>query len=218
MKDLRYTLVSDGSADVALLPILNWLLITNGVKLAIQPSWADLRQLRRSPATLLERITLAIDLYPCELLFIHRDAENQDRQIRLREIQNALTHIGTQARLVVPPFVCVIPVRMTEAWLLIDEPAIKRAAGNASSTQHLGLPSIDHLELLPDPKNTLHSLLRLASGLHGRRLDGFRVGFHAQRVAGFVSDFSALEGLEAFECLRTELRQVVRDRGWDVVP
>ena len=42
MDELRYTLVSEGSSDVALLPILDWLLIENGVRCAIQPAWADL--------------------------------------------------------------------------------------------------------------------------------------------------------------------------------
>lgn len=42
MRDLRYTLVADGSSDVALLPILTWLLRRNGVALSIQATWADL--------------------------------------------------------------------------------------------------------------------------------------------------------------------------------
>ena len=135
MKDLSYTLVSDGSSDIALLPILNWLLIKNGVKLAIQPVWADLRRLRQPPRTLPERIRYGIELYPCDLLFVHRDAENQDREARLQEINNAVTELSQtrpHTAPVVPSYICVIPVRMTEAWLLIDQAAIKRAAGNAS--------------------------------------------------------------------------------------
>lgn len=42
MNDLRYTLVSDGSSDASLLPILNWLLVENGVTLPIRSAWADL--------------------------------------------------------------------------------------------------------------------------------------------------------------------------------
>ena len=41
MSELRYTLVADGSSDAALLPILDWLLIQNGVRRPIQKAWAN---------------------------------------------------------------------------------------------------------------------------------------------------------------------------------
>jgi hypothetical protein len=40
MRELRYTLLSDGPSDRALLRILTWLLRTHGVEMAIQPDWA----------------------------------------------------------------------------------------------------------------------------------------------------------------------------------
>lgn len=90
MNSLRYTLVSDGSSDRALLPILTWLLRNNGVHLPVQSTWADLRLLPKQPKNLPDRIRWAIDLYPCDLLFIHRDAERQPTQFRRIEIQQAL--------------------------------------------------------------------------------------------------------------------------------
>ena len=45
MDALRYTLLSDGSSDQALVPILTWLLRAQGIHGAIQPEWADLRRL-----------------------------------------------------------------------------------------------------------------------------------------------------------------------------
>lgn len=76
MTELRYTLLSDGSSDEVLLPILTWLLRTNGVQCAIQPAWADLRRLRQPPSKLSGRIKTSIDLFPCDLLFVHRDTES----------------------------------------------------------------------------------------------------------------------------------------------
>ena len=43
MDELRYTLVAEGGSDRALLPVLDWLLIENGVRCPIQAAWADLR-------------------------------------------------------------------------------------------------------------------------------------------------------------------------------
>ncbi len=46
MKELCYTLLTDGSSDIVLIPILTWTLIENGVKCAIhiQSEWADVRK------------------------------------------------------------------------------------------------------------------------------------------------------------------------------
>jgi hypothetical protein len=154
-EDLRYTLLSDGSSDRALLPILSWLLVEQGVRLSIQPAWADLRRLPRPPRPLADRVRTSLDLYPCDLLFVHRDAEGEGYAARKREIQEALS--GTA------PAVCVVPVRMTEAWLLLDEAAIRRAAGNPSGQEELQIPPPADLEALPDPKSLLHGLLREAS-------------------------------------------------------
>lgn len=212
MPDLRYSLVSDGSSDAALLPILSWLLRQNGVSRAVQPSLADLRRLPKPPKSLVDKIRIALDLYPCELLFVHRDAERQPFQQRKDEIEQALQALEVAA----VPWVGVIPVRMTEAWLLFDEAAIRHAAGNRSGRQPLELPSLLQLEELPDPKSVLHEALRLASGLHGRRLRQFRVPQSALRVSALATDFSPLRQLTAFRALEADIQQVIFNAGWSM--
>jgi len=53
-----------------------------------------------------------------------------------------------------------VPVRMTEAWLLFDEAAIRRAAGCPNGSMPLELPSLKTSEDIPDPKTILHEALR----------------------------------------------------------
>jgi hypothetical protein len=113
MKELRYTLLTDGPTDDALIPLLTWLLLEQGVTCAVVPTWADLRHLRPKPRGLPERIRQALDLYPCDLLFVHRDAENQPPGLRRDEIERAIEVMRIQRP--VPPTVPVIPVRMQEA-------------------------------------------------------------------------------------------------------
>jgi len=86
MKELYYTFLTDGSSDKALMPVLTCLLRVNQVECAIQPQWADLRRLRKPPKTLSLRIIQSLELYPCDLLFIHRDAEREPRENRVAEI------------------------------------------------------------------------------------------------------------------------------------
>ncbi len=214
MKELRYTLLTDGSSDRALLPVLTWLLREHGVTFPIQSEWADLRRLPKPPRELSERIRWSLDLYPCDLLFVHRDAETAPLASRIEEIHKALEQLAGTIHWNRDLTVCVVPVRMQEAWFLLDETAIRTAAGNPNGRLPLELPPVKDLEQLPDPKVVLFNLLRQASELHGRRLRSFPVSGRVQRVAEFINDFTALRVLSAFVALEEEIEQVVRMRGW----
>ncbi len=211
MQRLRYTLLGDGSSDRAVIPILTWLL--RRYCEVIIPTFADLRDLPEPPKKLSERIQQSIKLYPCDLLFVHRDAEGESVGKRVEEICQAVEKSGLQAP---PPFVCVVPVRMLEAWLLIDEAALRRAAGNPNGSQPLSLPDVNDLEALQDPKETLYGLMRDASGLQGRRLKQFarKLPTHLQQVSVHIKDFQTLRGLDAFRQLEGEIERVANDEKW----
>lgn len=207
MQEIRYTLITDGSSDRALMPILTWLLIELGVNIPIQSAWADLARLPHPPKKLADRIERAIALYPCDLLFVHRDAEKEPRQKRVSEINQAVELIPPDIRL---PIVCVIPVKMTEAWLLIDERAIREAAGNPKGNKTLNLPKLSKIEALSDPKETLEALLELARGHSPRKKQTVSI----TRIAELIDDFQPLKQLPAFIALEFELKQTLGDRGW----
>ena len=207
MQELRYTLVADGSSDRALLPILTWLLRQYCGAIPIQAEFADLRRLSPSPRKLSERINRSVELYPCDLLFVHRDAESAPIEEREAEIRKALEESSVEDSVRV---VCVVPVRMQEAWLLIDEAALRRAAGDPNGTQPLDIPDVQKLEELADPKQLICELLSQASGLvlQGRRLERFNWRSSAYRVAEMISDFSLLYRLAAFQRLAAEVKRV----------
>lgn len=211
MLELRYTLLADGSSDRALLPLLTWALQQQGVSYAIQATWADLGRLRQRPRGLAERITASLDLYPCDLLCIHRDAEREPLAARHAEIIRALDEVEQQGthQLVA---VCVIPIRMLEAWLLFDEASIRTAAGNPRGHVDLDIPRLADVERLPDPKERLRQMMRTASGLNGRRLQRLEINVH--RLAELIDDFSPLRALPAFRALEQELDQVVTTQSW----
>ncbi len=177
------TLVTDGSSDAVLLPILEWL-IAQLTDTAIEIRWADLRGLRKAPQGLADRLKIATRLYPCSILFVHRDAENQDPDLRHDEIRVA-NATGVN-------HVCVVPVRMQEAWLLHDEAVLREAANRPSGRDPLDLPPNAKWERLPDPKATLHNALRLASGATGRRAKRFNPARAAYRLAELIADWSPL--------------------------
>ncbi len=179
MTTLTSTLLCDGNSDRALIPILNWLLQRKVTQRSLSGTqWADFGYSRKKPGNLAERVRYAVEDYPCDILFVHRDAEAQSLDDRRTEIQIAVGQAG-----IVPPAVCVIPVRMTEAWLLLDEGAIRFASGNPRGRQQLNLPVRNSIERVADPKEVLFGALRIASEQTGRRLRNLRVEQRRHRVA-----------------------------------
>lgn len=203
MKELRYTLLADGPADRALMPILTWLLRQNLPSLAIQQQWADPWRFPRRSKELHEKIKTTIDFYQCDLLFVHRDAETACLEDRQAEIRQALARVRDDA--VLPNAICVVPVRMTEAWLLHDLGAIRQAAGNPNGTEPLTLPNLGDIESLPNPKRILHELLRDATEKGARRRKRFDTNKAVQLIPKYIEDFSPLRRLSAFAALEEEL-------------
>lgn len=192
------TLLADGTSDRVLLPILRWLLDQH-CSAATELHFAE--HLPSNPATLTERINAALDYYPCHLLFVHRDAEGEDPFFRQGQIEAAWAAGTAKARLV-----SVIPVRMTEAWLLLDAAAIRGAAGNPSSSAALDLPRPRKLEQHKDPKSVLFDALRVASGLSPSRLKGFRPEARRHRIAELMATFEPLRELPSFARLEAQLQ------------
>ena len=209
MASLRFSLISDGSSDKALLPVLKWLLRRCDVQGELAAEWVDWGRFREPPRTLTRKIQAAVRFYPCELLFIHRDAETAAHGDRRAEIQQAIQVAGEN----MPAAVCIVPVRMMEAWFLFSEQAIREASGNPSGREPLTLPRTRDIETLPDPKLMLHNLLRDASGLSGRRLKSFRVAPAIHRMADIIGDFGPLLELPAFAQLSEDLRSTLRLSG-----
>lgn len=190
------------------MPIIDWLLHQHCSLFAVESSWADLSRLREPPKTLQKRITVALDLYPCDLLFIHRDAESERYEMRHAEIRKAL------GALVTPPAVCVIPVKMLEAWFLFEKSAIRKAAGNPNGSSPLNLPDVNSLESHPNPKKLLFSLVKDSSGRSGVRLKKLNLHQCTFLISNFIDDFSPLRSLNAFQSLEMELVATLIEQGW----
>lgn len=209
MRTLRTTLLSDGSSDRTLVPILDWMLQRIATTLTLSGTqWADLRYRRKQGQNLENRVRFAVEDYPCDILFVHRDAEAQSPVDRRTEILNAVRLLGSNT-----PAVCVIPVRMTEAWLLLDELAIREASGNPRGRRPLNLPIQQRIENIPDPKETLFEAIKTASEHTGRRLKSLDVEKLRHRVAELMN-YELLRSLSAFQCLENELTVTLTANGW----
>lgn len=203
-RPLRYTLVTDGSSDACLRFPIEWCLRAMGW-FEIEGQWADWRVIPDRGVGLAGRLVAAIGHYPAELYFVHRDAEREPVEHRLSEIRDALewSKVGKH--------VCIVPVRMTEAWLLHDEGAVRTSAGRPRGTVPLDLPPPSRVEQVPDPKTVLRDALLAASEARGRRRKQKLRDFGAMRfrVAELIRDYAPLRALSAFSRFEDELRVVL---------
>jgi hypothetical protein len=181
-------------------PILDWLL---DIHCPDRPHAVQFAQyLPGNPKGLSARIQAALAEYPCDLLFVHRDAEASSPEDREQEIQRAWKPLAPAQQLVP-----VIPVRMTESWLLLDKAAIRAAAGNPNGVVALKLPAPSRLESLKDPKDELFDLLRTASGLSPGRLSSFSAAARRHRIAELMPTFELLRALPSFRRLEAQLKR-----------
>lgn len=211
---LTATLVADGSSDSLLKPILEWLLdqhLPTGSTLNLQvPEWGRLPD-KISVRTLPEKLLAARLFFTAPIYFVHRDVEKDGTwEGRSQEIDQAIQRVFKSQP---PPYVRVIPVQMTEAWLLHDEEAIRKAAENPSGRDYLPLPSLHELETQKHAKTILLTILRDASGLSGRKLQKFEAYERRRlyRLAALQQEkgFAVLRALPAFRILEQEVVALV---------
>ncbi len=199
-------LIGDGSSEAMLLPLVQRVL----------DQYAELRfnaiffqNIDRPSAGLLKRATSAIKRESPDLLLIHRDTEKEIRTIREQEISQELHTLNH-------PWVPLIPVRMSEAWLLVDEEAIRYAAGNPRGTADLRLPPLHKLETLPDPKEILCTALEVASEMTSanRKRRNFNPYKLRHYIANQINDLSTLRRLPSFSDFEKSLHLELKKMGW----
>ena len=73
----------------------------------------------------------------------------------------------------------VVPIRvkMTEAWLLLNEGAIRKVVRKPNGKEPLGLPPPARVEATPAPKEALRDALLAAVATRGRRRRKFKREF-----------------------------------------
>jgi len=196
---LTCTLITDGSSDKMLLQPIIWLLRNHLPDRQIDIRYADLSRMPKK-AKLAFRLKSAYELFPCDLLFIHRDAEKMSYEERTQEISDAYIASGLTV-----PYIEVIPIRMTEAWMMHDEEAIRLAADNPNGRVNITLPDPKTLHRLSDPKADLEAALIKASELNKRRLKKFKPRQRMHRLSELIGDFTPLRAQTSFQNLEQNI-------------
>lgn len=145
-----------------------------------------------------------------DLVFVHRDADGAGRDLRVAEIGAAMSEVmpGT-------PFVPIVPVRMTEAWLVLDEKIIRQVSGNPNGRVHLDMPSAREAERIADPKSLLKELLATASETTGRRRQAMNSAFfhNRRRLLEELDPSGAVCQMESWRLFVDDTTEAIRNFG-----
>lgn len=201
MSVVVFALLREGTSDEGLVPHLRDLLVDAG----FSEAFGSPRSYRGSVRDKLA--ALAAEEPRVDLAFVHRDADNPSAATRLAEIREAAKAVEG------PRVIPVVPVQALEAWLLLDEQAIRAVAGRPSGRDALNLPKASAVEAASAPKHVLGEALLAASGTSGRRREKERKAFATRRRSLLERlDLSGpISKLPSWQALVTEIEQAAQD-------
>ncbi|WP_248965912.1 DUF4276 family protein [Sphaerisporangium perillae] len=201
--------VSEGTSDLPLADLVESLFIDRGVPVRLsKPDFAPLGGVAKDVKSRLEAGRRLLH-DSVDLLVVHRDSDNAGYETRRSEIERAVDSLGVLSSLVP-----VIPIRMTEAWLLLDEMAIREVAGNPRGRQDLKLPKNHEVERVADPKKLLQQCLLVAADSSGRRHErtAKRFSHHRRQLLARLDRLGPVSELSSWKRLVADIDSVVQ--GW----
>lgn len=215
MSEIHSTLLAEGPNDEALTYHLTWLLSCHFPEDDVQPT-AFVTKRGTGGKNLAQCMRIAVRNQPCDILFVHRDADSADAEPRHQEIQAAHARIREEF----PNVVAVVPIQETESWLLFNADAIFAAVGRTPQGS-LALPPLSRIEQQSNPKEVFCETLREAHGSTGRRAADFNP-HHSQHyiaIARAIADTPnafkpLLDHVNAFQRLNRDIEALTRNHAW----
>ncbi|MER6592051.1 hypothetical protein ABT214_09390 [Micromonospora purpureochromogenes] len=196
MSDRTYSglFIAEGSSDQPLAEHIELLFYERGVDVKLShPAFERLPKVGKDVGSRVESGIKLMD-GDADLIVVHRDADNAGHQARLNEIRTA---VGTL---------------MTEAWLLLDEAAIRQVAGNPRGRMNLGLPKLHEVESTADPKRLLRECILRAAEVTGRRRETVKGRFdeHRRQLLSRLDRSGPVRRLDSWNRLVNEIDHVVK--------
>jgi hypothetical protein len=205
----RLLFLGEGTSDEAIAVHVERIADECGVPVVVTaPDIGRLRLEGRSIAAKLEAFRKMGAKY--DLLLVHRDADRSSRADRIAEIRVAVEKVMPDHQ-----WVPVIPVRMTEAWLVLDEQLLREVAGNPTGRVALPIPTPRQAERMADPKARLKEILVTASELSGRKRKIFQNSYpyHRRLVLERIAPAGGVMQLESWRDFDRDLREALVTMG-----
>ena len=166
-----------------------------------------------------EQVLLAskkgIDDYGIMFLCVHTDSDDDtDRRVMESKIIPALNSLNNQNESeYCKILVSVIPVYMTEAWMLADKDLLKNEIGTELSNIDLGIHAMP--ESITKPKEAIINAIRIVQSdlTRRKRNRGLDIS-ELYQIIGQKLELSQLENLESYRKFKESLKRAFRELGF----
>ena len=204
MTRATFAFVREGTSDDGLIPHLSDLLVRAGLGEVVGTP----REYKGTVKNCLELV--AEEEAGVDVVFVHRDTDSpSDSEVRAA-IESAIEELGDELSALVIP---VVPIQELEAWLLLDETAIRAVAGKPSKRMALDLPRPARIEATSSPKEILQAALLTASDTTGRRYKDERRRFseHRRTLLERLDVDGPIQLLSAWQSLERDVQTAARE-------
>lgn len=150
--------------------------------------------------------------YEILILFIHTDSDNKDdSNVFNTKINPAQETIEQQTDdLVCKKIVAIVPIQMTESWMLVDKELLKNTIGVEGSDIELGIHK--HPEDISNPKAVIENIIRISKEgqVKRKRNKGLTIS-DLYQIIGQKTDVSKLEKLASYMKFKNSLIEMLRE-------
>jgi hypothetical protein len=158
-----------------------------------------------------DAISLSIEAYKIgiNVLCVHVDADsNKDDDVIEFKIDPAFTAInGIDNNGNCKNLVAIIPIHMTEAWMLADKDLLKEEIGTNMSNTDLGINR--HPESIANPKKTIENAINIAQADLPKRRDKTTISDLYQPIGQKITT-EKLEALNSFNKFKLSVKNALK--------
>ena len=161
---------------------------------------------------MLEASKLTFSKFGILILFVHTDSDSLDDEGVFNAKINPVTYLLSQQdnAAYCTHLVAIVPIKMTEAWMIADKELLKSEIGIDKTDFELGI----HLnpEIIGNPKNQIQEIIRMSkeSQTKRRRNEGLQISGLYQ-IIGQKVDLSHLGKLTSYIKFKNALVQKLKD-------
>lgn len=160
----------------------------------------------------LEASKVAFDKFGILILFVHTDSDSLNDETVLKHKINPVIDLLSQQDKgkYCTDLVAIVPIKMTESWMIADKELLKSEIGIDKTDFELGI----HLnpETIGNPKNQIQEIIRMSkeSQTKRRRNGGLQISGLYQ-IIGQKVDLSHLDKLSSYSKFKDALVQKLKD-------
>jgi hypothetical protein len=161
---------------------------------------------------ILEASKLAFNKFSILVLFVHTDADDKDDETVFRNKINPAQELllSQEDNICCKKMVAIVPIQMTESWMIIDRGLLKSEIGVEESDAELGI----HLnpETLHDPKAVIEGIIRISKEgkTKRKRNKGLDIS-DLYQIIGQKIELSELEKLPSYLKFKNSLIEVLKE-------